>query len=133
MEVLLDDVRGRAAEKEAMQKRSRSKDAVTEANALMENGVRIHLYFRGRAKQVAPEAEGAGAGVGTGEGMERGIHDARRGTHRMCRRATEAAGLTCDGGCGRALRRADECGVEWWCCEQCDFDVCDACGGNERR
>ena len=40
MEVLLDDVRGRAAEKEAMQKR---KD--TEAGALMENGVRIHPYF----------------------------------------------------------------------------------------
>ena len=117
LEVLLDDVRGRAAGKEAMQKR---KDA--EADALMENGVRIHPYFRGRARQAT--SEGAGAGVGTGEGDPR-----CQAGHTMCRRATEAAGLTCDGGCGRALRRADE----WWCCEQCDFDVCDACGGNERR
>ena len=43
---------------------------------------------------------------------------------------TEPRGCTYSGhclGCGRALRR----GTGWWCCDGCDFDVCDACGGVE--
>ena len=33
------------------------------------------------------------------------------------------AGLLCDGGCGRGIRR----GGEWWSCEECDLDMCMAC------
>lgn len=35
----------------------------------------------------------------------------------------EAHELICDGVCGKPL--AD--GVRYWCCEECDFDVCHAC------
>ena len=40
--------------------------------------------------------------------------------HPMQRRHEGAAGLVCDGACGRGIRR----GEEWWCCERCDYDVC---------
>ena len=79
----------------------------------------IHPYFHGRARQDnAEEAEAAVEG-GAGPRCQAG--------HRMGRREVDAAGLTCDGGCGRALRR----GSGWWCCDECDFDVCNACGGEE--
>ena len=90
-----------------------------EADALMDNGVRIHPYFRGGARPGGAEEAEAAAGGGVGPRCLAG--------HHMHRRETGAAGLTCDGGCGRALRR----GTGWWCCDECDFDVCDACGGVE--
>ena len=45
------------------------------------------------------------------------------GGHRMSRCCEGSAGLVCDGGCGRRIRR----GEGWWGCVQCDFDVCDVC------
>ena len=112
---LLDDVHARAQRREEMLRR-----ADEEADALMDNGVRVHPYFRGRARQasVAEADEEAEAEAG-----DRGPRC--QAGHAMHRRETGAAGLTCDGGCGRALRR----GTKGWCCVECDFDVCDACGG----
>ena len=114
LEVLLHEVGGRGARREEMERRKEE-----EADALMDNGVRIHPYFRGGARPGGAEEAEAAAGGGVGPRCQAG--------HCMHRRGTGAAGLTCDGGCGRALRR----GTGWWCCDECDFDVCDACGGGE--
>ena len=88
-----------------------------EVDAKMDNGVRINPYFRGRARQESAEEAEAKTGAG-GPRCHAG--------HGMLRRNVGASGLTCGGGCGRALKR----GAVWWSCEACDFDVCDACGGN---
>lgn len=114
LQELLHDVDGREGRREALFRR---KDK--EADVLMDNGVRINPYFRGRARQDSTGEREAAAEEGTGPRCQAG--------HGMRRRETDAAGLTCDGGCERALRR----GSRWWCCDECDFDVCDACGGEE--
>ena len=114
LEELLHVVAGREGRREELFRR---KDR--EVDALMDNGVRIHPYFRGRARQDRTEEVEAAAEEGTGPRCQSG--------HGMLRRETDASGLTCDGGCGRALKR----GSRWWCCDECDFDVCDACGGEE--
>ena len=49
------------------------------------------------------------------------------GGHWMSRCCEGAAGLVCDGGCGRRIRR----GESWWGCVACDFDVCDVCGDGD--
>ena len=106
---------GREGRREALFRR---KDR--EADVLMDNGVRINPYFRGRARQGSTGELEAAAEEGTGPRCQSG-HGTCAGDE------TDASGLTCDGGCGRALRR----GSRWWCCDECDFDVCDACGGEE--
>ena len=116
LEVLLHEVRGRPARREDMERRTDK-----EADALMNNGVKINPYFRGRARPGGAEEVEAAAGGGAGPRCQAG--------HCMHRRETDASGLTCDGGCGRGLRR----GAGWWCCVECDFDVCDACGGEEEE
>ena len=116
LEVLLHEVGGRPARRKEMERRTDK-----EADALMDNGVRINPYFRGRARPGGAEEVEAAAGGGTGPRCQAG--------HCMHRRETDASGLTCDGGCGRGLRR----GAGWWCCVECDFDVCDACGGEEEE
>ena len=90
-----------------------------EAGDLMDNGVVVHPFFRGRARR-ASAAEEAAEADGGGPCCHNG--------HVMVRRATGAAGLRCDGGCERRIGR----GAEWWCCVECDFDVCDGCGGWEK-
>ena len=45
------------------------------------------------------------------------------GGHEMVLVRVGGAGLLCDGGCGRGIRR----GGEWWSCEECDLDMCMAC------
>ena len=90
-----------------------------EVEGLMDNGVVIHPFFQGRARRASEaeeEAEASGAGPCCHNG------------HVMERCAADAAGLRCDGGCGRRIGR----GAEWWCCVACDFDVCDRCGGGAR-
>ena len=34
----------------------------------------------------------------------------------------DGAGLRCDGGCGRSIKRGG-----WWACGGCDYDVCTSC------
>ena len=80
--------------------------AEAEADRLMDMGVQIHpglraMVERRRAGRVASCPQG----------------------HPMALCDIGAAGLRCDGGCGRPLRR----GSSWWCCEQCDHDVCMVC------
>ena len=43
--------------------------------------------------------------------------------HEMVLSRVGGAGLVCDGGCGRSIRR----GGAWWSCEECDLDMCIAC------
>ena len=108
-----------------MQARAQRREAILrrvdeEADALMDNGVRVNPYFRGRARQASLAEANEEAKAEAGDECPR-----CQAGHAMHRRETGAAGLTCDGGCGRALRR----GTKGWCCVECAFDVCDACGG----
>ena len=80
--------------------------AEAEADRLMDMGVRINPGLRAmvekrRAGRVAVCAQG----------------------HVMALCDAGAAGLTCDGGCGGPIKR----GSSWWCCEECDYDVCMVC------
>ena len=80
--------------------------AEAEADRLMDMGVRINpglraMVERRRAGRVAVCPQG----------------------HVMALCDAGAAGLTCDGGCGGPLKR----GASWWCCEECDYDVCMVC------
>ena len=80
--------------------------AEAEADKLMDMGVRINpalraMVERRRAGRVASCPQG----------------------HSMALCDSGAAGLRCDGGCGRPLKR----GASWWCCERCDYDVCMEC------
>ena len=91
LEVMLQQNSGRKRKEAEMRVRVDG-----EVDAKMDNGVRINPYFRGRARQeIAEEAEAE-----TGDGGLR-CHAG----HGMLRRDAGASGLTCDGGCGRALKR----------------------------
>ena len=111
LERMVADAQARPGQEEEVLRRTEA-----EVEALMDNGVVVHPFFRGRARRASAAEEAAEAGGG-GPCCHNG--------HVMTRQAAGAAGLMCDGGCGRRIGR----GVEWWCCAECDFDVCDGCGG----
>ena len=111
LERMVAEAQARPGQEEEVLRRTEA-----EVEALMDNGVVVHPFFRGLARRASAAEEAAEAGGG-GPCCHNG--------HVMTRRAAGAAGLMCDGGCGRRIGR----GVEWWCCAECDFDVCDGCGG----
>jgi len=108
---MLDGKRRRRAEDDAM--RARVHDVV---EALMDNGVRMDPRLRGAAGAAA------GAAVTTEVTLEARSRRCQVG-HTLERCRAGGAGLRCDGGCGRALRR----GAWRWSCEECDLDVCEEC------
>ena len=97
----------------------RSKDE--EADALMDSKGEGFIHILSWKGETWWGGGGGGGGRrGRSSALPGGALHAQTGDGR-------GGGLTCDGGCGRALRR----GTGWWCCDECDFDVCDACGGGE--
>ena len=98
LEVLLHEVGGRPARRKEVERRTDE-----EADAMMDNGIRINPYFRGRARPGGAEEEEAAARGGAGPRCQAG--------HCMHRRETDASGLTCDGGCGRWLWRGARVGL----------------------
>ena len=77
----------------------------------MDNGVRINPALREMARRAAAAEAAAEAGPTCGAG------------HALTWCSEGAAGLGCDGRCGRKIRR----GAGWWSCAECDFDVCEEC------
>ena len=78
---------------------------------LFDNGVRINPTLREMSRLAAVTGTTAEAGPRCEAG------------HVLTWRVEGAAGLRCDGGCGRGIRR----GAGWWSCEGCDVDVCEEC------
>ena len=74
---------------------------------LFDNGVRINPALREMSRLAAVAGATAEAGPRCNAG------------HALTWRDEGAAGLECDGGCGRGIRR----GAGWWSCEGCDVDV----------
>ena len=108
---MMDGRRRRRAEDDAM--RARVHDVV---ETLMDNGVRMDPRLRGAAGAAA------GAAVTTEVTLEARSRRCQVG-HTLERCRAGGAGLRCDGGCGRALRR----GAWRWSCEECDLDICEEC------
>ena len=82
-----------------------------DTDELFDNGVRINPTLREMSRLAAVAGTTAEAGPRCKAG------------HVLAWRDEGAAGLECDGGCGRRIRR----GAGWWSCEGCDVDVCEEC------
>ena len=119
----------RRRDEEYLEMRDRVADDV---DALMDNGVRIDPRLRAWSRRQA-----GGSGGGESDGGEGGTQEGGESPLPMQRRCPEGhemelgreggAGLACDGGCGRSIRR----GATWWSCAVCDLDLCMACCGDE--
>ena len=109
LEAMLEEVGGRKRGRQEMFARM---DA--EADARMDNGVRINPMLKEMARRAAVAEEVAGDREPTCEAG-----------HAMAWCSEGSAGLWCDGGCGRRIQR----GAGWWGCATCDFDVCKECSG----
>ena len=124
LQMLLDARRRRPEEDAAMRER-----VAADVEARMDNGVRIDprlgAWARRRTGGGCDEATGRATQGEAARPTQEVVTPRRRcpGGHEMVLASVGGAGLLCDGGCGRGIRR----GGEWWSCEECDLDMCMAC------
>ena len=124
LQALIDERRRRDKADEAMRTR-----VAEEVEERMDNGVRMDSRLGAWAKRRAGRGA-AGRSVSTEQAMEERPPPEppppqRRcpAGHAMVLEHEGGAGLMCDGGCGRGIRR----GGAWWSCAECDLDMCMAC------
>ena len=124
LQAMIDERRRRDKADEAMRTR-----VAEEVEERMDNGVRMDSRLGAWAKRRAGRGA-AGRSVSTEQAMEERPPPEppppqRRcpAGHAMVLEHEGGAGLMCDGGCGRGIRR----GGAWWSCAECDLDMCMAC------